>query len=539
MLSFSTSTISTVDALREAIAACELIASEAQLMLADLRERKNRIARVHHLPPELLIDIWTRNLTPGSRYYTDLRQIRLVSARWKDVANEAAGLWTTACCSDKPAELEMAVKRSCGLPMDVVFPCREAVGSKGRTHSHTRVFEILGIPSSRVVPWRSLDMKPFIMDWNTFQPTFLKPAPHLERISLTISKGARELIQVEGDLFAGDAPRLQHVQLSGCSVEWSSPVLSQLKSLSLSYIPLLLISTQTLLRIIAESPQLETLYLATRFVLGELTDAPPESGDNRVICRSLRSLTLNKINVTVSIWLLNQIDAPSLSSFHLEEHAAILSRHDLLIGALEKWLVSHVQRYHEPTLRLKINGYEVEMEYGRFDVTLNADEDVISMAPLAAKLLSKLPSSTLARITCLNLDVSDFPENCFHAIHPYVYTITELSLQSTYNTNAITILSRSHNSIPGDTVIQIPPVWWMPRMTTFRTGWRTQGPIPNVLAVVQNRATREPLEGEVQAPYPDRLQRLVIERGKIPQTMLDTIRELGVTVDLFPRVTVT
>lgn len=507
-------------------------------MLAGLRERKNRVAPAHHLPPELLIDIWKRNLTPGSRYYADLRQIRLVSTRWKDVVKSAASLWTVACCSDKPPEMEMAVRQSCGLPMNVIFSCREGPGSTGGTHDHTRMFDILDIPNSQVVPWSTLDMTPFVRDWHTFRPMFVKPAPHLVSLSLTMGKGARELVQVEEQLFAGDAPRLQHVQLSGCSVLWSSSVLSQLKSLSLSYLPLLPLHLRQLLRIMTESPQLETLSLSTRCTLGDMA-TPAENNNIHVPCHSLRSLTLNRISPAVSVWLLNHVDAPSLSTFHVEEHASTLDEHDLTINALERWIVSHVQRFPTHKMKLKIVDYNVEMEYGLFSVTLTADVDVLSMAPLAAKLLAKIPASTFAAITCLSLNVSDFPENCFHAIHPYLHSVTELSLRSAYDTYAITVLSRSHTSIPGEPEIQIPRVWWMSRMTTLRAGWRTNGATPNVLAVVENRAKREPLEGDDQPPFPDKLQKLVIERGRIPQAMLDRIRELGVTVEVFPRVTIT
>ncbi|KAG8898258.1 hypothetical protein FRC00_003051 [Tulasnella sp. 408] len=126
-------------------------------------------------------------------------------------------------------------------------------------------------------------------------------APRLQELTLIGPGDWSPSIQ----LFEDIAPQLEVVALRGCGLPWRSPILSDLKKLSLWEIEEHFPQLDALLDILASSPRLSELVIAT-------THIQLDSGisSRRVKLLNLRSLRLEYLYPEVMTALLNSIDAP-------------------------------------------------------------------------------------------------------------------------------------------------------------------------------------------------------------------------------------
>lgn len=504
----------------------------------ELHKQRNSFVPVNRLPAELLIDIWKPILTPGIRYYKQLRRLRLVSTHWRNVIDQAACFWRVVSCCDTPKELEMAVSKSRGLSMDVYFGCRKAVGAGHDTHDHTEFSKVIQVARSPLIPRRSMTIKPFEKDWPSLETVLEAPAPHMEVLEVVADRSYR----VGVDLFAGVAPRLEHVRLVGCSVPWTPGALSQLRSLRLSQIYDDPPSVQQLLDILSVSPEMELVSVEGAFS----HDVPEAPMPSRSILPSLHFLKLHKCDSETLQHLLGHIVAPHLESLSVEVPMVYMEDSPSLISTLGPWLHDHAQRHPSPSLSLSLTSFTMSFQYGAeypVSITFDGNLHATQCAQIAALLLNAMPPIAVSSISSLTLEVYHMPP--ITIVHPLLNSMTHLTLRngdltpeySDYPVHRIVsrLSSRFSRDQGGSTA---PPVWLFPRMNELTVKLGESTPDSDVLALIENRAGFPGHEEEAEPEYPARLEKLVLESGKITEETRRRILELGVDIKMSAAVTI-
>lgn len=480
----------------------------------DRRHDTTEVTTIHQLPPEVLIDIFRQVVGVGhdnKAYYSNLRKLRLVSIRWRDIIHQNASFWTSACCLDTKKDLEMALEKGKGLPMTIYFPC--SLRDATTPHDHTQFVQTLGAGDSDVVPWRTLNVIANPQTLPCTETVLKRAAPHLEEAQI-MACGT-----IAGELFAGQAPRLRSLLLYCCSVEWTSSVLLQLRSLS---VVLLRPPTPaaTFVQIIAATTQLEALTIQTDCTF-DRTNALFSKKNAPIALPLLRTLDLRVMSCGFLIWFLEHISAPEISSFKVEE--SIQQHADKkLIPALEKWIRRHTQKHPSTTMAVGIHRPLLHIKYGSeypLSVTLGIPIPTKRIAAMASKILGFFGPAILDNVASLSLELDGYSEDSYDAIHHHFDSITSLAIDLTHPS----ILSVF-------TPLASPRTTWLfPRMTKFQASsrWHFESaePAAKVLNLIESRNK----EG---GGCPERLRIVRLDHGTIKQEELDAIKETGVTVEI-------
>ncbi|KAF5378518.1 hypothetical protein D9615_007157 [Tricholomella constricta] len=190
-----------------------------------LKARHNSLSITARLPPEILSEIfdWTAAMLRKKPF----RWIRIsfVCSHWRRVALECPKLWRRVNCTS-PERLRVLLPRAGVVPLQIYLSLvtkRSAAGILQALQEMYRVRELrLG---SHIVPG-TLESMELVLSRLT------QPAPLLETFSV-VSTARPECLHLPGDLFAGHAPRLRTLELAGCIVPSTSPVLTGITSLKL------------------------------------------------------------------------------------------------------------------------------------------------------------------------------------------------------------------------------------------------------------------------------------------------------------------
>lgn len=177
-------------------------------MLAVFRGRGNEALPINQLPTELLALIFQHATPKGIDYYSELRDVRLVSRRWADIVWNCPSFWSIVVCDDEPKNVRLALARSKGLPLDVMVLCNDAVKTLAdKDHHHPHFDEVVRHESSR---WRSLTLDVYSA---TEMPLYLSPhCPNLRVLNLSVKSSGSAFGPT---LFKGGMPNVEELVIVG------------------------------------------------------------------------------------------------------------------------------------------------------------------------------------------------------------------------------------------------------------------------------------------------------------------------------------
>ncbi|KAL0953739.1 hypothetical protein HGRIS_004928 [Hohenbuehelia grisea] len=199
-----------------------------------LKSRRNALAPVSRLPPELLARIFLFCATPptqddfgGHSSLSWMKEVSHICQHWREVALGCPRLWSNISFS-RPHWVEEMLKRSKMAPLSV---------KADMTYITPRQLEALKSSLEHVGRTTELHMLAYKTTFNKYLTVLDKPAPMLESLFL---RGPRYNRFATSDSFAlpdsflnAHAPNLRRLELDQCSISWSSPLLHNLRDLRL------------------------------------------------------------------------------------------------------------------------------------------------------------------------------------------------------------------------------------------------------------------------------------------------------------------
>ncbi|KAJ7794020.1 hypothetical protein B0H14DRAFT_3888981 [Mycena olivaceomarginata] len=249
--------------------------SEIQLLQRALRTRRNSLVSVSALPTEVLTPILELCPTiavdtPDFKTANFVRGVTLshVCRRWREITLKSSTFWTHIVLSRPRWALEMlhcsrVAQLAVGADLGSMLP------------KHIAACDLVFAQLFRI---RELRLH---MAAQHIPAPLLLPAPILETFHLHFP-GLLEFV-VPANLFAAEVPRLRHLSLQYCSLQWDSPLWANLVSLELIHSPIHV-------NLLANMPHLRSLTLIESFLA--MVDTEP------VLLARLETLTL-----TGSSWL--------------------------------------------------------------------------------------------------------------------------------------------------------------------------------------------------------------------------------------------
>ncbi|KAG8878023.1 hypothetical protein FRB98_006413 [Tulasnella sp. 332] len=235
-------------------------AKDKRINAQELRQR-NETQAIYSLPEHILLDIFLYILLEAKeydRYYENICLLSLVSAGWASLIRDSPSLWGFIHCSHSAQTHDIALSRSKQSPIDIIVK-RKA----GKRRCDTTLIQRLITQRHR---WRSVNYiglyeRCWLVDLLGVQ------APALEDLQVLLAGSS-----YMADLFGGQASSLKYLHLSGCAVDWSSNMLSGLRTLKLSSLYSFGPSVDEVVKILRASPTLVDLDL------GDFECAVPNDG---------------------------------------------------------------------------------------------------------------------------------------------------------------------------------------------------------------------------------------------------------------------
>ncbi|KAF5378511.1 hypothetical protein D9615_007159 [Tricholomella constricta] len=192
-----------------------------------LKRRHNALSITARLPPEILSEIfdWTATMlhNESSRWI----RTSFVCSHWRRVALGCPKLWRRVSCTS-PEQLKVLLPRTGVVPLEInlsiVTHWTKVEILQGLQEVHrVRKLGLARDHNSTRGGWESMA---FVLSRLT------QPAPLLEELSVVLS-ASPEYSQLPDNLFTGHAPQLRTLELVGCIVPNTSPVLTNITSLKL------------------------------------------------------------------------------------------------------------------------------------------------------------------------------------------------------------------------------------------------------------------------------------------------------------------
>ncbi|KAG9004358.1 hypothetical protein FRB94_002447 [Tulasnella sp. JGI-2019a] len=278
---------------REAETVFQSLSSELRL--------HNSCLPIAKLPNELLINIIHRSLYGLEKeYFIRLWSLSQVSTLWYDLVKHSPTLWGYTHSEHTTTEVELALRRSKGALIDVVYvhkgdePYLEAV-LKERSRWRSFRFKIRH-------ETRSTDLLGYLSQ-GIFE--------HLEEVDLTYLPIGWYPLLLDNPI-GPHMPRLRHLRLSDITVAWDSDIPSNLDTLSLIFVdwgsgP----STKQVMGILHASPSLTSLQLRCY----EMPPGAPYSPTTISLPR------LHTLDLDLPVWkagqLFTSLDIPFCRRFNL------------------------------------------------------------------------------------------------------------------------------------------------------------------------------------------------------------------------------
>ncbi|KAJ8580063.1 hypothetical protein M405DRAFT_802319 [Rhizopogon salebrosus TDB-379] len=241
------------------------LATLAESMRA-LRSRRNSLAPIACLPPEILVTVfklivekgWYRTYRRNYHYCT----VTHVCRHWRRVALECPGLWAFIN-GTSTRWIGLMLERSKKAPL--VVTC----------HASALPSDCLGKVLSQLPRIKVLRLELYMRDANRVLDYLLvQPAPLLQIFKFSLAGGGIPVIS--DAIFQGQAPQLRDIQLTCCSFSWTSRLFSGLRTLDLEGIASSASSCtlQELLAALRRMPGLEQLKLEPLSIISESNNIP-------------------------------------------------------------------------------------------------------------------------------------------------------------------------------------------------------------------------------------------------------------------------
>lgn len=273
-----------------------------------IRLQRNGLSHISTLPVELLSSIFvmcTENHypftppTPLEPMPLQVSTLSLVSRSWHDVARDTPRLWCDIRTEHPTSIVNLKLKRSKPLPITVLGPIKPDGDPRKGQNILAACAHIARWTSARLTSSSS----------NDFDILTYAGAPNLKSVMLeSLGTDPTPL-----DLFGGNAPFLENLTLCRVPPKWSSPILSNLRLISLKRVdgP----GPDQFFRILKGCPQLESLLLFNfAFAIPQGVALPPVQA---IELPRLTELGLLHVPFDVITQCAINLRCPALRTLHL------------------------------------------------------------------------------------------------------------------------------------------------------------------------------------------------------------------------------
>ncbi|KAH7927843.1 hypothetical protein BV22DRAFT_244718 [Leucogyrophana mollusca] len=231
-----------------------------------LRAQRNTFSPISTLPPGLLETIFMYSSCPPHpnyhrRIYVDTHTpwvwttVTHVCRHWRQVALSRPSLWTTLTFTPAWSEAMLARSKMGPLVIDVDLTNKgpKVINAVSKALKHAaRVRELRLVASKEIIEGLTRPLT--------------TAAPALESLALlnTLAVGNSDPAGtgfLPVTLFSGGTPRLRRVEMLGCAIAWSSPLLAGLVELDISYLAVSRPTVTEFITTLSRMPALRTLSL--------------------------------------------------------------------------------------------------------------------------------------------------------------------------------------------------------------------------------------------------------------------------------------
>jgi hypothetical protein len=228
-----------------------------------LRSRRNSLARIACLPPEILVTVF-KHIVEEEWYRIYRRNYHCTVTRicrhWRRVALECPSLWTFIN-GTSTRWIGLMLERSKKAPL--VVTC----------HASALPSDCLEKVFSQLPRIKDLRLELYTWDASRVLNYLLaQPAPLLQNFKFSLDGGGIPVIS--DAIFQGQAPQLRDIQLTGCSFSWTSRLFSGLRTLDLKGIAPASCTLLELLAALKRMPDLEQLKLERLSIISEGNKVP-------------------------------------------------------------------------------------------------------------------------------------------------------------------------------------------------------------------------------------------------------------------------
>ncbi|KAF8074861.1 hypothetical protein FPV67DRAFT_1445873 [Lyophyllum atratum] len=279
-----------------------------------LKSRRNILAPISHLPPEMLAKIFSFRAAESAESINPLEWVRVshVSRHWRAVALDSPSLWANLVFT-RPKWSEEMLKRS---------KMASLVVKADLTCITPRIFEAVRLAllyGSRVQELQLHAASATIDRLLTADPSF--EAPMIHSLSLSVPRttrfGTDEGFTLPETVLKGETPYLRKVDLQKCNISWDSSLLKSLTHLTIhDVIASARPTTQQVMDALERMPSLEVLDLHDALPLAPgagISDSPP---DHIIDLKQLTHLAITS-TVPECVNLVSRITIPASARVHL------------------------------------------------------------------------------------------------------------------------------------------------------------------------------------------------------------------------------
>ncbi|EDR14558.1 uncharacterized protein LACBIDRAFT_305268 [Laccaria bicolor S238N-H82] len=330
-----------------------------------LKSRRNSLAAISRLPPEILSKIFLYCAATYRRPQLNMDWVRVthVSRHWRTVAIGCPQFWTTLVFA-RPRWVEEMLKRSKMVPLVIdvwsaYMGAPKSIEGVQLAMNHTSRVRVLNITSSSASFGKLFSSVP-------------RAAPILQTLVLTTSTNDYQYSELSLDnysippeLFSDDSSQLRHLELIHCNLDWTSHLLRGLTHLKIhDTAPGTRPSIPLFLDVLEQLPTLTVL---------DLKDALPHVADGSSTVSYKRNVKLHSLTIlylsssdTDCSNALRHLSASSVATLQLYCRSTMVSDANfssIMTFVSGLWdptaIISSAEKLHKCPIRsLKIVGFD-------------------------------------------------------------------------------------------------------------------------------------------------------------------------------------
>jgi hypothetical protein len=362
--------------------------------------RPNALSPISSLPPELLAPIFIIVCLPGASsqdsdgkpdYNIARLSVSHVCHQWREIALNLPLLWSHADFTSESlssvgtAEMLIRAKSS---PLDL-----EAANISRERWDKNRLSTFRKALQAHVPHIRHLIISAeSVLLHKILEGLVLSPAPTLEDLSLSCTRRGKRMRRMEewssipDTLFNSFIPRLCRLELRGCNIRWSSPLLKGVKHLEILNPSVIARPELTVwLAALDEMPQLMTLSLHSA---SPYAPFPPFVIERTVTLPSLTHLDILD-SPKDSALAIAHLDLPALTCLRF----TTFSHHHLINRDIQELLPFIVQHAHGPQDTQPLQSVLICSEDYRIDIHASPVPNIgIEVHDLPTTLTTTLPA---------------------------------------------------------------------------------------------------------------------------------------------------